>query len=394
MWFLSPRRFGNKNTTRFQPLLVLRVVVILLAATAPVRAALSAEEAQAFDHFYSLEYDQAIALFDSLRNSDPNNPLPHNYAAMAYLYQQLHQAGALHGDLFSVSNKFFRTKKIQPDPLLDKRFWEANQSAIRICEQRLKKNKQDQVALYACGVAYAARATHQGLFERAFLDSMGNARKANDYHARLLRLNPRFYDAYLVPGIYDFVIGSLPGPLKVLLFFVGVSGDKQRGIHFAETVIQAGELAKHDAEIILTVMYRRERRFAEARRTVQNLANAFPRNYILPLEIASLYRAAEQSREAIRGYEEVLEEVRRGRPGFDAAPVARIHFELGELYRKVGDLESARKHLQLVAGSRGSTPELEQESAALRQQIEEALRQQRADRGQADLSESAPRPSQ
>ena len=120
--------------------------------------------------------------------------------------------------------------------------------------------------------------------------------------------------------------------------------------------------------------------------------NAFPRNYILPLEIASLYRAAEQSQEAIRGYEEVLEVVQRGQPGFDAAPVARIHFELGELYRKVGDLESARKHLQLVAGSRGSTPELEQESATLRQQIEEALRQQRAGRGQASLLESEPRP--
>ena len=157
-------------------------------------------------------------------------------------------------------------------------------------------------------------------------------------------------------------------------------------------MFKRAKLAKHAPEITLPVMSGRKRRFAEPRRTVQDLANAFPRNYILPLEIASLYRAAEQSQEAIRGYEEVLEEVRRGRPGFDAAPVARIHFELGELYRKVGDLESARKHLQLVAGSRGSTPELEQESATLRQQIEEALRQQRAGRGQASLLESEPRP--
>ncbi|MBI3896520.1 MAG: tetratricopeptide repeat protein [Acidobacteria bacterium] len=386
----SPRQLGNKTRGRF--LLAVQVIAILLTAAIPLRATLSAEEEQAFDHFYNLEYDQAIVLFERLRDADRNNPLHHNRVAMAYLYKQLYIAGALHGDLFSVSNKFFRTKKIEPDPALAKKFWEANQSAIRICEQRLKKNKQDQEALYACGVAYATNASYQGLIDRSLLDSMGSARKANDYHARLLRLNPRFYDAYLVPGIYDFVIGSLPGPLKVLLFFVGVSGDKQRGIQFAETVAQAGERAQHDAKIILTVMYRREKRFADARRTVTGLANDFPRNYILPLEIASIYRAADQVESAIQGYENVLEEIRQGRPGFAAAPEARIHFELGELYRKMGDLESARQHLQQVAGSRGSTPELEEESAAVRQQIEEALQQKLAGRGQANLSGSVPRP--
>ncbi|MBI4460288.1 MAG: hypothetical protein HY648_09560 [Acidobacteria bacterium] len=372
MFHLSLRKFRSSRFT-FRLLFIAVLFGVLLPA--PLSAALSAEERAAFDHFYNLEYDQAVAVFERIRDAEPNDPLPYNYVAMAYLYKHLHKAGALHGDLFSVSNKFFETKKIHSDPLLEKRFWDANRAAIRICEERLKKNKQDQQALYACGVAYAARATHQGLVERSLMDSMSSARKANDYHARLLRLSPRFYDAYLVPGIYDFVIGSLPGPLKVLLFFVGVSGDKQRGIQFAETVVLGGERARHDAKIILTVMYRREKRFADARRNVESLAGDFPRNYILPLESASLYRAAEQFPNAISRYEAVLEDVRQGKPGFSEAPAARIHFELGELYQRVGDLESAQTHLRLVAGARGSTPELEEESAVLAKQIAEALRQ-------------------
>ena len=329
---------------------------------------------QAFEHFYNLEYDPAIAIFEKLRDADPNNPTWHNQVAIAYFYKQLYVAGVLQGDLFSASNKFFR-KKVDVAPLLKDRFWKANETAIRLCEQRLKKDKNDQEALYACGIAYATRSTYQGLIERAKLAFIGSANKANEYHSRLLELNPRYYDAYLLPGVYDFVLGSLPAPLRFLLFFTGLSGDKERGLRSVESTAQWGERAREDAKILLTVMYRREKRFVDARRTVAELSESFPRNYILPLEIASLYRAAGEEEEAIRGYAQVLEDVHRGAPGYSEAPVARIHFELGELYRKAGELESAREHFGKVAGSQGSTPELEKESATIREQIEQLLQQ-------------------
>ncbi|MBI4465086.1 MAG: DUF3808 domain-containing protein [Acidobacteria bacterium] len=329
---------------------------------------------QGLEHFYNLEYDPAIALFERLRKAEPDDPTWYNHLAMAYFYKQLYVAGALQGDLFSASNRFFR-KKVEFDPALKQRFWEANEAAARFCEQRLKKNGKDQEALYACGVAYATRSTFQGLVERAKLAFISNGNKANDYHSRLLKLNPRYYDAYLVPGVYDFVLGSLPAPLKFLLYFAGLSGDKERGLQAVQSAAQWGEHAREDAKIVLTVMYRREKRYSEARRTLQELAHAFPRNYLVPLEIASLYRASEDLKEAIREYEQALEDTRRGKPGYQDVPVARIHYELGELYRKIGELESARNHFSQVAGSKGSTSELEKESSLLRQQIEQLLQQ-------------------
>ena len=238
-----------------------------------------------------------------------------------------------------------------------------------MCEQRVKRDKKDEEALYACGVAYATRATYQGLVVRSVFDSMGSTSKANDYHSRLIQLNPRYYDAYLVPGLYEFALGSLPGPLRVLLFFTGLSGEKARGIRLVESVAQWGDGARYDAQILLTVMYRREKRFADARRTLEALAGDFPRNFVFPLEVASIHRAAGETEEAIRKYDRVLGQVQQGSPGFQEAPVARIHYELGDLYRKKGDLESAQRHLQQVAGSRGSTPELEKETALLQQQF-------------------------
>ncbi|MGH9784956.1 MAG: tetratricopeptide repeat protein [Terriglobia bacterium] len=332
--------------------------------------------AQGLDHFYSLEYDEAIRIFEQLRDADPRSAYAHHRVALAYFYQQLHEAGVFDGDLFGASNRFFRTRKIEVDPALDRRFQQANQTSLRLCEERLRRDRNDQEALYACGVAYASRAAYQGLIPRSLLDSMGSAGKANDFHTRLIRLNARYYDAYMVPGLYDFALGSLPRPLKLLLFFVGKSGEKERGIRLVESVAQWGDGARRDAQILLTVMYRRERRFADARRTLAGLAAAFPRNYVFPLEIASIHRAADETEQAIGGYEAVLARIRQGATGFADAPAARIHFELGDLYRKQGDLESARRHLTQVASSRGNTPELERESALLQQQITEALRQQ------------------
>ena len=332
-------------------------------------------EQQGFQSFYSLDYDSAIAAFQKLRDAEPENASWQNHLANAYLFKQLHLAKALQGNLFGSSNLFFRVKKIQPDPALEKGFRDANQAAIRLCDQRLKQNRKDEEALYACGVAYGARASYQGLIERAKLDSISNARKANVYHSELIRLNPRCYDAYLVPGLYEYVLGSLPGSLKFLLLMVGFSGDKERGIHSIESTAQMGERSKQDAKILLSVIYRREKRYADARRTLEELAQEFPRNYIFPLEVASVNEIAGEDKEAIRGYEQVLVEMRDGKPGFADAPAARIHYELGQLYFKSGNLESAKAHFDQVPGSAGTSPELDKQSDEMRRQIDEALRQ-------------------
>jgi tetratricopeptide (TPR) repeat protein len=316
------------------------------------------------DHFYNLEYDQAIDDFERLLADDPSNPTWQNHVALGYFYKELLLGGALEGDLFDASNKFFKTKEFPVDSFLDARFHQANEKAVQICQKILKGNPQDPEALYACGVAYAARATHEGLIERSAFSFLGNARRANDYHTRLVREYPRRYDGYLIPGLYDFVLGSLPGPVKVLFFFAGLVGDKQRGMHLMETVAQWGDGARYDAQILLAVMYRREKRFADARGSLEGLAEAFPRNYIFPLEIASLYRAQDELPEAIHAYEEVLDKFLADIPNFENAPASRIHFELGVLYRREGNLEAARRHFEQVPTSPGSTPALDKESAA------------------------------
>ena len=332
-------------------------------------------EAAGFDHFYSLEYDPAIENFQKLRDAQPSDPSAYNHLASGYFYRQLLLAGSLEGEFFTDRNLFSRLKKIQPDPLLKKKFWEANNTAIRLCDQRLKRNKSDQEALYHCGVSYSDRAAYLGLVERAKFETLASARKANAYHVQLQRLNPQFYDAYLVTGVYEYIMGSLPGSLKFLLFLAGFIGDQQRGIHSVEIAAQQGSRSRQDAKILLALIYRREKRYAESQRILSELAEAYPRNYIFPLEIASVYQKAGEEKEAVRTYEQMLDDAQRGKAGYAAAPIARVHYALGELYWKAGELEPEKLHFDQVRGAAGGSQELEIQNEAMQRQVEQALRE-------------------
>ncbi len=115
--------------------------------------------------------------------------------------------------IYSVHPIAFSRKKITPDPALSRPFLTANQLAIEACETGLEEDHQDQESLYSCGVAYAARSAYQGLIERSLIGALASARKANNFHTQLLDLDERHYDAYLIPGLYDFVTGE-PAPRR------------------------------------------------------------------------------------------------------------------------------------------------------------------------------------
>ena len=52
--------------------------------------------------------------------------------------------------------------------------------------------------------------------------------KAKDDDPRVLQLDPEYVDAKLVVGVYEYVVGALPWPFKLLIGFAGITGSKSR----------------------------------------------------------------------------------------------------------------------------------------------------------------------
>ena len=67
------------------------------------------------DHFYSLEYDQAIADYTKLIQQNPTDPISYNDLASAQLYKEMYRLGLLDSTAVMRDNRFLRDLRPQAD---------------------------------------------------------------------------------------------------------------------------------------------------------------------------------------------------------------------------------------------------------------------------------------
>src|SRR5260370_6609400 len=248
----------------------------------------------AFDHFYNLEYDQAIAELEKGAAGETNSADLHNHIAQCIQFREMFKVGALESELVSGSNSFLRRPKIDTTPEAEKKFFSEIQTAIDMAQARLKANPNDAKALYSLGVSYGLRGNWNFLVRKLWRDALRDATQARKLHNRVSELDPSDYDARLVQGAHDYIVGSLPTPYKMLGFVVGFRGDKQKGIQALQQVASKGRSNKVDAEVFLCVIYRREQSWGAAAPLLEDLIRRFPRNYLFRFEQSQLYSSIGQ----------------------------------------------------------------------------------------------------
>src|SRR5438309_5704928 len=95
---------------------------------------------EGFGHFYNLEYDEAIAVFDKAIAQNPSNPDIHNHLAQSLIFREMFRDGALESELVSGNNSFLRRAKLNPSPETEKRILDEIGKAMTLSEAQLKKN--------------------------------------------------------------------------------------------------------------------------------------------------------------------------------------------------------------------------------------------------------------
>ena len=73
----------------------------------------------AFNHFYNLEYDQAIAELEQGLAAKPDSFNLHNYLAQCIQFREMFKVGALESELVTGNNSFLRRPKIDTTPEID-----------------------------------------------------------------------------------------------------------------------------------------------------------------------------------------------------------------------------------------------------------------------------------
>ena len=325
--------------------------MLALIALAPGLAAQESLAAEGFDHFYNLEYDQAIADFERAIALNPNSPDLHNHLAQAIVFREMYRDGALESELVSGTNSFLRRPKLNPAPGTEKRFLDEIGKAMALSEARLAKNPNDTGALYALGISYGLRSDYYWVVKKAWRDSLNDATAARRLHNRITELEPNNVDARLVQGLHDYIVGSLPWGWRMLGFLVGIHGDREKGIRTVQDVARNGQLDRVEAEIFLGALYRRENQPRQAIPLIEDLIRRFPRNYLLRLELSQMYSMAGDKAHALEAAEEVARLKARHAPGYDRVPWEKIYFQEGTIEFWYNDLDHALENMKKVAAA-------------------------------------------
>lgn len=326
---------------RFLPCVrVVPVLLVLLAMPCALRAETvdtdplnrQPEVREAFQQVYEMDYDNAIARFETIQREHPGNPMATDYVLDAVLFRELNRLDLL--DTTFYANDGFLTGKhtVAEDPKARDRIRALGDEAISEASAQLKSNPNNVNALFARGFAKSLEATYSGMAERAFGTGLKQALGARSDCERVLQLDPNYVDAKLVVGVYEYVVGALPFAFKLLIGFVGIHGSKAQGMAVLRDAGANGVVTNVEARTAMMLFLRREGRYSEAAAIAQQLAAEYPHGFLFQLEQANLEKDGGEGMTAVETYERLIELAKR--PGyFYSAHLELAYFGLGEALR-------------------------------------------------------------
>jgi tetratricopeptide (TPR) repeat protein len=273
------------------------------------------------------------------------------------VFQELYRQDLL--DTTFYANDGFLTGRhaTQEDPKARERIMGLAEEAIHEADWRVGQNQNDVDALYARGWVRALECAYVAMVERSYGAGFQLATKAKDDDARVLQLDPNYVDAKLVVGVYEYVVGALPWPFKLLIGFAGITGSKTRGMEMLTDDGNRGPMSNVDARTAISLFLRREGRYKEAIQVVRKLKSEYPRDYLFNLEEANLRKDAGEGMGAVAAYREILEA--NATPGYFFSPRLELaYFGLGDALRGQRHYAEAADVYEQAAGARNVGQEL------------------------------------
>jgi tetratricopeptide (TPR) repeat protein len=312
---------------------------------------------EAYEHFYNLDYPGAVERFERFHAAHPGDPQPTALLLEAVVFQELYRQDLL--DTTFYANDGFLTGRhvTAEDPKTRDRILGLADEAIQEADSRLGRNPNDIDALYARGWARALKCTYIAMVERSYNAGFRLATKAKDDDMRVLQIDPDYVDAKLVVGVYEYVVGALPWPFKLLIGFAGITGSKTRGLEMLTDAGKRGVITSVEARTVIALFLRREARYKEAIQVVRTLKNQYPHDFLFCLEEANLRKDDGEGMGAAAAYGEII--ANSARHGYYAeARLELAYFGLGDALRGQRHFGEAAQAYEKAAWNKNIGPEL------------------------------------
>ena len=239
-----------------------------------------------FDLLYEQRFAEAREAFARWESRNPEEPFGEVAVAASYLFEELSRQGVLTSDFFLNEKKFLHGIDGSPDPGRMSHFRDAVARACELAGERQKTNPKDGEALLALTLTAGMESDAEAILQKRHLAGLKRMKKANGYAKELLAQHPEATDAYIAPGIANYIIGSQSGGTRFTLWFGGIHGDKKLGMEQVARTAENGRYLRPFAKIILALAARREKQNALAQRLFRELSEQYPDSELFASEYA------------------------------------------------------------------------------------------------------------
>jgi tetratricopeptide (TPR) repeat protein len=311
----------------------------------------------AYDSFYNLDFSAAVADFQQFRSAHAGDPQASAYLLDALIFQELYRLDLL--DTTFYANDGFLTGRhaTDEDPRKRDQIFTLADDAVREADWRMSKNPNDVNALFARAWVRALRCTYVAMVERSFGAGFRLATKAKDDASRTLEIDPDYVDAKLITGVYEYVVGALPWPFKLMIGFAGITGSKSTGLALLRDAGSRGVITSMESRTAIALFLRREGRYREAIDVVRSVKSQYPHDFLFGLEEANLRKDAGEGMAAVDAYRQILAD--GAKPGyFVSAHLELAEFGLGDALRGQRHYDDAAQAYEKAAASPGVGTEL------------------------------------
>ena len=241
---------------------------------------------------YDLKFDDAHRGFSAWRQRHPEDALGPVSDAAAYLFSELARLGVLESELFVDDSRFEHRPKLRPDAAKKAQFTEQVGQAERLADAALQKSASDPDALFVKSLTFGLRADNAALIEKQSLTALGLTKEGRAYSERLLESDPQAFDAYLGPGIENYLLSLKPAPLRVLLRITGSNIDREKGIQELRQTAEHGYYLEPFAKLLLAVAALRDKNPSGAKDILAELHRRFPDNELYTRELNRVEQSA------------------------------------------------------------------------------------------------------
>jgi len=260
------------------------MAVSLCGAPLPESALLD----KGYRQMYNLDFAAAHATFAQYERENPQSAMGPVSDAAAYLFTEFDRLNILRSDYWIKDESFWVVNKPTGDPGLKKKFEDVLARGQALATAELKRSPDDADAMLATTMGMGIHADYLALIEKKNLTALSEVKQSRTAAEKLLAAHPEVYDAYIAPGIENYLLSQKPIAIRWFLRLGGAETDRQLGIQKTRITAEKGHYFMPYARLLLAIADLRDNNREGAKQKLTWLNTEYPGNHLYREELERL----------------------------------------------------------------------------------------------------------